>query len=427
MPQRRAKSHVPFDLVSLRERLGVSKSTIYLWQRGAIRPPAGVLLQIAAILNIPLSEVVKIFWKENLGAPGRCGCGITRFPDDPNARTLVIEIPCAQCGDKGKRITKAGAHVNHRELCKRCAHLAEKIRCICIGYPDHDATRWTCSRETWKTREQVSRLQWQKVNRNGKSSFALSSDRSSVMYQCRGCRGAYEMQVKGMEKRFRNFQAQKHPNLNTKLLGRIRSREMRLKRLREYSREMNPNFFKPVPRRARERDKQRSARVSPARIMGGLVKDWGKKNLPNNAHLAFCRGCGYLQKTEGKVPDFHRRCYSKWFDTPEAKNFLSLIRRGQEASLPPYPSRQGRPVTNENLKRFYSWAILYCSGKKSCRQIATENDEDSTFVSRRIAYIINKLPKDPELVTPRWWRQITCLRSAYTKISSEKQIKALAV
>ena len=195
---------------------------------------------------------------------------------------------------------------------------------------------------------------------------------------------------------------------------------------------MNPNFFKPVPRRTRERNQERAAGiVSPARIRGGLVKYWAPDcalpgcthnphvrplRLPTNAHLGLCRVCGDLQKTEGKIPDFHRPCYANWFDTPEAKNFFSLIRRRQKASLPPYPTRQGRPPTNESLKRFYSWAVLYCSEKKSCRQIAKENGEDPTFVSR-----------DHQLVTRRWWGQIKWLRSAYTRLSSEKQVRALAV
>jgi hypothetical protein len=230
LPRRRTKSQVPFDLVPLRERLGVSKTVIYLWQRGARRPPAGALLKIAELLNRPLHEIVEIFWKEKLGARGKCGCGITVFPyDNPKARTLLIEISCTHCGNK--RITRAGSHRNHRKLCQTCAHLAELIPFTCDGYPDHDATRWSkpClkrGKKEWKTCEEVSRLQRQRIHRNGTSFLDVSSRK----YRCRECNGANQLQVKNMEERLRKFEAEKYPQANTKILGRMRSREARLKR-----------------------------------------------------------------------------------------------------------------------------------------------------------------------------------------------------
>jgi hypothetical protein len=128
----------------LMDRLGVSRATICLWQRGLTRPPWKALPQIAEMINVPLSEVVKMLWRETVGRPGKCGCGTTVYPSDPTAITLDLEIPCAQCRrPEGKRISKESAHVNHRELCKKCAHAAELIKFTCEGYPDHDAIRWS--------------------------------------------------------------------------------------------------------------------------------------------------------------------------------------------------------------------------------------------------------------------------------------------
>src|SRR5215831_17187977 len=128
-------------LVSLTQRIGVPKSTVYQWQRGRGRPPARLIAQIADVLAVSLSEAVEALWKETVGDPCPCGCGGTKvFPEErPEARTLAIEIPCAKCGLK--RVHKRWKESRHRKLCLRCAASVERIEFTCVGYQDHNATR----------------------------------------------------------------------------------------------------------------------------------------------------------------------------------------------------------------------------------------------------------------------------------------------
>ena len=92
----------------LAERLGVPKITVYQWERGsaAVRsssPTVAAHAAIAEALVVPLPQTVQGLWRETMETRARAAAEAKRcFPGDrPGARTLAIEIPCANAERKG--------------------------------------------------------------------------------------------------------------------------------------------------------------------------------------------------------------------------------------------------------------------------------------------------------------------------------------
>jgi hypothetical protein len=262
----------------------------------------------------------------------------------------------------------------------------------------------------------VSRLQWQKIKRSKTSRFD-----SSGTYRCIACNGAYQLQVKVMEKRLREFRANNIPKQTIK----IRSRRQRLELLKKYSPEMNPNFH------GKRRDRAvRSRRLhSPHSPRGTLVRFWSKKDLPKNVRFGECRWCDKYIISDSKTPDskaplFHGPCRKMWLRTAEGRRFTALTMRGLPVSLPVGP---GRPKTEQSLKTAYSWVIQYYLGhfievdsadgsnrkkrlckRKSYREIAEENHVDFSTVREKTKDFVEKLP-DPSLAPKRFRRVIELL------------------
>lgn len=405
---------------ALMERLGVSRGTVCLWQRGLIKPPAGALRVIAELWNRPLDDIVELLWKKTLGGPGICGCGINRFPEDPKARTVLIEIACTRCS--AKRFSQPGAHVNHHPLCRKCSHAGEWLEFTCVGYDDHGVKRHarTCLPPYKKRvqRQQATNLEGQKKRHNlrlleqiNRPKLVLSDgsrdrtpiypsrfDLSSKTYQCQGCSKA-ERLAKRWEERLREFRANNKPKQTIK----FRSRRQRLQEMKKLSSQINPNF-KPPFRTGRKLGRKKSSGRS---LAGALVRRWSGKNLPQNVRFAHCRVCKKIvimrkKVTEIPSPKFHNICYMKWLSTPEGRIFKSLRRRRLKARSPSLGA--GQFMTEENLKTTWSFIIQHRLARKpkSLRTIGDDNRLDHKTVDARIRFFMHKL--DPDLLPPPFQR-----------------------
>jgi transcriptional regulator with XRE-family HTH domain len=388
----------------LAQRLGVPKGTVYQWERGSadrrpsFRPPWRLMPQIADALAVPLPDLVEALWREKAGDPCPCGCGGTKvFPENPEARTLAIELPCAKCGIP--RIYKHRKKGRHRKLCPTCATAVERIEFTCVGYKDHDARRYakTCPRTMRLRPCEVNARQLLKDN-GLKSRF----DVSSKTYQCNSCAGAARL----LANRERELLALDVP--------RIRSREQRIKLLRAHQAELSPQF-KPN-REAQKLGHRNFAQMGaegktwPKMTKANLIRRWWRPELPKRIRFGICIVCKKIAMTyNSEEPHFHWFCHQKWQATSDGKSFQSLRVRGQEARLP--PPKPGRPVTEESLKESYSWAIRHYFRGISFDEIAKQNNLTPQSVEERVKSIIERLPA-PELVSARLRRPIELLLDA---------------
>ena len=213
----------------LAQRLGVPKGTVYNWERGSAephpshRPPWWLMPKIAEALGVPVNELVEKLWKEKIGDPCPCGCsGVKIAPDGfPQARELAIELPCGKC--PRKRIYRHRKKGRHRKLCPTCASTAERMKFTCVGYRDHNATRYAapCPRIAMLRPFEVNARQLLKDN-------GLNSrfDAMSRTYQCTFCAGAERLIA----------------DREGCLGAPIRSRTQRLRLLRDHHRTICPNF-----------------------------------------------------------------------------------------------------------------------------------------------------------------------------------------
>jgi DNA-binding XRE family transcriptional regulator len=399
----------------LAQQLGVPKGTVYQWERGSaaprpsFRPPWRLMPQMADALAVPLPDLVEALWREKAGDPCPCGCAGTKvFPENPAARTLAIELPCAKCGTK--RIHKRWKQGRHRRLCPTCATSVERIEFTCVGYQDHDAHLHarTCPRTMQLRPSDVNARQ--RLKDNGLKSLF---DVSAKTYQCNSCAGAGRL-LAAKERELREVLAKKFPHTN---VPKIRSREQRIKLLRDHPVEISPNF-KPT-REAQERGRQNFARNAaagktwPKMTKANLIRRWSGKALPKRIRFGLCIVCEKIAMTYGpEEPHFHWVCHQNWQTTPEGKSFQSLKVQGLEASLPPRKAQ--RPVTEESLKRSYSYAVKHYLAGKSYREVAKDDGVHFTSVKEQIEFLIKKLPA-PNLVAARFRPSIELLVDANRK------------
>jgi hypothetical protein len=406
------------NLALLTPQSDVPKSTVYQWQRGRGRPPWRLMRQIADVLALSLADAVEVLWKETVEAPCPCGCGGTKvFPEGrPKARTLAIEIPCAKCGLK--RIHKRWKKSRHRKLCLRCAASVERIEFTCVGYRDHDVTlhAQTCPRTMLLRPSDVSSRQWIK-KRFPDSRF----DVSTKTYQCNSCAGAERLNA-WTEAQLKKARAKKYPNVNTKILGKIRTREKRLELRRTFHSEVSPPKFRAT-RKAQEKGRRNfsaaaaAGKTWPKMTKANLVRRWSGPDLPKRIRLGICIVCEKLVMTYSEVCQFHWSCHQKWQGTPEGRAFQSLKVRRLEASL--QPTKAGRPVDEESLKRSYAYAVQHYLKEKSYGQIAKDNFVIAYTVQKRVESLIAKLPP-LDLVSGRFRESLKSLIEAIeaSKVSS---------
>lgn len=388
----------------LAQRLGVPKGTVYQWEHGN-RPSNRIMLQLATILDVTERELVEALYRETLGDPCPCGCGGKKvLSDSPTAHKLVIKLPCAECGKE--RNYPQGKRNRHRKFCDE--HRVKRIPFTCIGYQDHSATRYarTCPRTIYLRPSDVNARQ------RLKERFPTSRfDPSSRTYQCNSCRGAGGFLLV-TEKALGSVVVKKY-------LERIKSRQDRIRLLREYYHRVNPNF--KATRKAQKRGRRSFARNAkagktyPNMTRANLVRRWSGKVLPERLRLGICIACDKITMTMNGSGNFHWSCHQKWEGTPEGKRFQSLKVQGLPSSLP--QRNAGRPVTEESLKRSFSYVVQHYFGRKSFREIGNVNGLDHKSVEDRIKSIIERLPV-PQLLESRFQRAIQLLLDAATRSSS---------
>jgi len=147
MTERIEHTNKDMQLARSLKRSGIPKATFYPWLRDEARPS---WLALQKIMNVyrhhgisPL-EAVKRFWGEVVGDPCPCGCtGKKVLPDDPRARTLAIELSCAQCGviRQYRYQKKTDRHSRLCAVCSRSNERVERIEFTCAGYRDHGVIR----------------------------------------------------------------------------------------------------------------------------------------------------------------------------------------------------------------------------------------------------------------------------------------------
>lgn len=401
-------------VAGLAQKLGVPKGTVHQWECGSAhrppsyRPPWKHILNLRDALGVELKELVKRLWGEKVGDPCPCGCGGRKtFPTSQTTHKLLIKLPCAKCGTE--RIYPQGKRDRHRKLCLTCGKSVERIEFTCVGYQDHNATRYarTCPR-TIKLRPcDVSSRQWWK-RRLVNSAF----DVSSRTYQCNGCAGAERLHS-AEEKVLKVLEVRKHPGKN---IEKIRTRQQRLELRRVHHREFSPNF--KASREAQELGRRRfiqnaaAGKKYPKKTIANLKRHWGGDNLPKRICLGICIVCGkFIPTMNSRDPHFHKACHQEWERTPEGRHYQSLKIRGKEASLVARKRKPGRPVDTDVFVP-YLWTVQYCAGGKSFRQIAKENKVDHTTVRDRVSWLLSRTP-DPSLVAARFRPTMRLFLAAY--------------
>jgi len=217
------------------------------------------------------------------------------------------------------------------------------------------------------------------------------------------------------EEELNKARAKKYPDLNTKILGKIRTREKRLELRRAHHSDVSPPKFKPT-REAQEKGRRHFAEAAaagktwPTMTKANLVRRWSGPDLPKRIRFGLCIVCEKIAITYGpEEPHFHSACHRKWESTSDGRRYQSLKVHGLEADL--RAPQRGRPVTEENLKISYSWAIQHHLGGKSYGEIAEGKGLTSYAVEKRVESIIAKLP-DPNLVGARFERPTRLLLDA---------------
>jgi len=137
----------------------------------------------------------------------------------------------------------------------------------------------------------------------------------------------------------------------------------------------------------------------PEKTKSQLVRWWDveEKDLPDSIGLGICIHCDIIAMSFfSDEPDFHKTCHDEWERTEDGRRFQSRKMHGKKASL---PSPTGRPMTRENLKLHYSWAIKHYLSGKSYDSIAAEcGIKDWSSVRDAVQRFIDRLPP-PDLVT----------------------------
>lgn len=394
---------------ALAQRLGITKVIVAFWERGINRPLWRHMVNLAKVLRIPEGDLVKRLWGEGLGVPCPCGCGgKTIAPDLPGAMTLSVVLPCVKCGIE--RVYKRHGKDSHKKLCRRCSQLSDRIEFTCIGYNDHGTTCYTrkCPVTVFLRPMDIHARQKDK-ERFPNSLF----DAISKTFQCNGCGGAARL-ITGMDKHVRTLSTdggRQNPQ-------KIRSRKQLRSLLREYHAKRSPHL------KATRQSQDLGRRVFAERCKTGkqwlektkanLVRWWSRNPLPSSVHFGLCLVCGKIAITDGpKMSRFHNPCYREWRRSTEEGREFSLARIQGQNIISPSPG-PGRPVTEEKLRKHYSWAVQHYLGGKSFGEIGESNDRSAYGVEKEAKLLIARLPS-PQLLAQRFRPSIELLIEAYTE------------
>jgi hypothetical protein len=417
--------------------IGVPKVTAYQCVHGSAksppthRPPARLLLVIADALKVPVTDLLEKLWGEKDGDACPCGCGGKKSfkHTPPHARTLAIVIPCAKCGTTENRIHKRWKKGRHRKLCPKCAITVDLIDRICS----------TCgTSKPVKPHIENARLR------------RVAKGLSPKEWQCRSCTNIGAPYLKRhIRKKLLEILKGKHPDKNTKTLGKIRTvgRERELRK--RYHKELSPKF------KAEPKDQEKGRRNFAAAAAAGktfpkmtkanLLRRWSmncagckhdphphvrcqvtdisakkrcvcrryRPTVPKMMGLGLCNGynCGTLEMSHvSKNPDFHWSCHNSWEGTPAGREFQSRKVNGKKTK----PLRKpGGHSTSDSLKISYLLLVQHYLGKKSFRDL-TAIGRSLGAVEERIKFLTDRLP-NPELMGSRFRPAIELLLHAAGK------------
>jgi hypothetical protein len=239
-----------------------------------------------------------------------------------------------------------------------------------------------------------------------------SLDVTSSTYQCNSCAGAGRL-LAAKEKELQKLLRKKKPHEN---IEAIRTRRQRLELLRANHPEISPNF--KATREGQTRGRRHFAAAGetgkkwPLMTRANLIRRWSADELPKRIRFGLCLACSKLVinycPAEQK-PHFHRECHKRWEMTQEGKDYQSQKIRGVQTSL--IAPKFERPVTEESLKRSYSYAVQHYLGGKPFSEIAARDDLHLSAVEERVKSILEKLPM-PQLLGARFRRSVELLLEA---------------
>jgi hypothetical protein len=328
---------------SLAERLGVALSQVVEWGRGPQQPMWQHIPKLAEAFGLGIPEVVTGIWRESIGDFCPCGCGGRKIPpDNPTARQLLIEIPCASCSKKRTHIQ--GNWRFHFELCLNCAGRARRGKRVlfrCVGYNDYHTRRWACPypHEVLLLPYQIRRYQkdQQKPLRPFKRQRAFIN-KSKKTRRCGSCARA-AMIIAVTEARVEAVMKS-----TDKTVPKIRSRLERRLMLSKHIREVNPNFANEGPTAPKNPNRSEAARRSLT--ISNIVKGWSKEKLPRFYRMGTCLVCSKITFDTKRPPKFHRDCYLAWLRTPEGRSY----QRTKGMKPPLRQAKRGAPKSEENLR-----------------------------------------------------------------------------
>jgi len=382
---------------ALGQRLGISGEAVLNWLHLG-RPFWGKLEALVVALHVPLEEAVGALWGEHVGDPCPCGCGGKKtLPTHPNARKLVISLPCAKCG----RIRVYERQAQHRRLCHPCGlYRAKPTTFTCVGYDDHGVTRHAkkCPRTKvfmpWEITQYTARqpTHWGKgiyCPRRWQRAFL---DETSATFRCGYCsRGS--IATVHLDQR-----------LEREASERIRSRTHRSEVLRDVIFEFNPAFVNSRQKGLeRGRLKRKRDGLSKTALLnrqrGHWVAAWAGPALPTTRVVSRCVFCTRLTITDRSKGNWHRSCLNNWYGTPQGRRYNSKNWMNKGPIPIPRPG-PGRPAAPEALKRAFAWAIQHYLGGRSYRDIARDEGVAGPSIHEGVAEVMAALP-DPALVAQR--------------------------
>lgn len=392
---------------ALAQQLRFARRQITSWENGA-QPIWRHIPRIAEVFQIDQKACISKLWNENIGDPCPCGCGGTRvYPRNEGAECLGIELSCTKC--QRIRFHRQRGRGHHRVLCAHCWNTSERVAHVeftCVGYDDHGKTMHApkCFKKKRLAPYQIRR--YLAKNARGISSQRAFLDEVSTNFRCSRCATAARV-ISGIEKKLKSITSE-----------RIKSRNQRTEILEGHADTiLHPGFsrkFKPGQNWHGDQKgfKERRTKTSDSgkrnRAKGRLYKEWSHDALPKY-EFGRCIDCRCIViARSGRPALFHGQCYSGWQQTPEGQRYMVRVGLGEK---PPLPSRPGQPVTAENLKLYFAWAIRHYLGGESYRVIAKMSGVDFSELRRNVKFIASNLP-DPELLQSSFRLRISLLKDA---------------
>lgn len=422
------------NAASLAQRLGVSRDTILLWDRGVHRPPRELVYKIADAFKLPAPDVAEAVWEEKIGDLCPCGCGGRKVFEPPEGsvfvdadpsqlrrvRMLPIALPCAKCGKI--RIHLHRKTRGHPKLCRSCSRLADRTPFTCVGYAEHNATRHakgclgTIDLAPYEIRSR---------QRRAKLHPDTFFDPALGKFECYKCAGARRL-ILEQKRMIKKAREKAHPNQNVK---RTKTREDRIEGFREERTELDfgngRRLLARPPQWAQEAGRRtyvgacKAGKKWPEMTKGCMPRRWNRSpsEFPRSVRFGVCVVCWnkddrwlIIRKNSANIKlRFHGPCYLDWrSNTESGRHYISLKRRGEEASLPAY--KPGRRPKEEGLKITWSWVWQHLAEDTAYSQIAKGHGLAPSTVIERVESIVGRLPES-RLVDARFRPQLELLES----------------